>query len=74
MESVSYETLNNNLSGPINTVQEQINTAVLCNKFNVAIIFVSIVIGIEMFLLLLICIKLNLKPISTRNLLARLNN
>ena len=74
MESVSYETLANNLNDPITNVQEQLTKANLCNQFNIAIVIISIVIGIELIILLVIVIKLNLKPISTRNLLARLNN
>jgi len=74
MESVTYEMLSNNLNGPITTLNENLNTQQQCNQFNVAVGLISFVLAIEMLFLLYFWIKQNLKPISTRNLIARLNN
>jgi len=74
MESVSYDTLNNNLNGPINTVQAQLNNSLQCPQLNVAIIGICIAFGLELFILIILIIRLNIKPTSTRSLLARLNN
>ena len=67
MESVTYEQLTNNLTEPT-------NNSIICNKLTVATIIVSVFISLEVIWLIFLLVWFNLKPISTRGLMVRLNN